>query len=87
MLTKAYRPRLTVEITEEQKARLDRCISQHGLRKPVFGRIVDNLCDLVEKYGENILGVVLGGDLTVEELMKILLKPKEEVDGHDRQLE
>ena len=78
MLTKTYRPRLTVEITEEQKVRLDRCISQHGLRKPVFGRIVDNLCDLVEKYGENILGVVLGGDLTVEELMKILLKPKEE---------
>lgn len=81
MLTKSYRPRLTVEISEEQKIRLDRCLSQHGIRKPIFSRIVDNLCDLVEKYGENVLGCILGDDLTVEELMKILLKPKEEGDG------
>lgn len=80
MLTKSYRPRLTVEISEEQKIRLDRYLSQHGIRKPIFGRIVDNLCDLVEKYGENVLGCILGDDLTVEELMKILLKPKEEED-------
>lgn len=78
MLTKSYRPRLTVEISEEQKTRLDRCLSQHGIRKPVFSRIVDNLCDLVEKYGENVLGVVLGDELTLEELMKILLKPRKE---------
>ena len=70
------RPRLSVEITYEQRLRLSSCITQHGLQRAVFSKMIDNLCDMIEKYGEGVLACVLDDDLSVEELMKLLLKGK-----------
>jgi len=47
------------------------------LQRAVFSKMIDNLCGVVEKYGEGVLACVLDDQLTVEELMKLLLRQKE----------
>ena len=71
------RPRLSIEITPEQQIRLRNCITQHGLQRAIFSKMIDNLCGVVEKYGEGVLACVLDDQLEIEELMKLLLKSKE----------
>lgn len=56
-----YRPRFSFEITEEQKKRADRVLETYGLRKAVFGKILDDLLDLVDDYGGVAIGVIMSG--------------------------
>jgi len=54
-----YRPRFSFEISWEQKARADRVLSTYGLRKAVFGKILDDVLDLIEEYGGAAMGVMM----------------------------
>lgn len=56
-----YKPRFGFEISEEQKQRADRLLSTYGLRKAIFGRILDDVLDLVEDYGGVAIGVMMSG--------------------------
>lgn len=69
-----YKPRFSFEISEEQKNRADRLISQYGIRKTVFGVILDDFLDLLEDRGEIVIGVLLAEAAKPREIMPALAK-------------
>ena len=54
-----YKPRLSFEITEEQQTRANILLNTYGLRRTVFGVILDDLLDLIEEHGQIIVGIIL----------------------------
>lgn len=64
-----YKPRFSFEISEEQKQRADRLLDTYGLRKAVFGQILDDLLDLVEDYGGVAIGVIMSGKCKPREII------------------
>lgn len=56
-----YKPRFSFEISEEQKQRADRLLVTYGLRKAIFGQILDDVLDLIEDYGGVAIGVIMSG--------------------------
>lgn len=60
-MSEDYRPRFSFEITEEQKKRANALITTYGLRKAIFGRILDDVLDLLEEFGGVALGVLMSG--------------------------
>lgn len=54
-----YKPRLSFEITEEQQTRANQLLSTYGLRRTVFGVILDDLLDLIEEHGQIVVGILL----------------------------
>lgn len=70
-MTAIRRPRLSVEITEEQDQKLTQYFD-HGMRKQVFGVIVEDLIRLIETHGApKILGLLLTRSIGLKELCKL----------------
>lgn len=57
-MTAKYRPRLSVEITEEQQLALQKHLD-FGMQKRLFSIIVDDVIEMMEKYGRNFLAAVV----------------------------
>ena len=72
-MSEEYRPRLSIEISEEQQSSLQRLIPW-GLKNQVFSTIIDQLVPLLERKGSEVLALILTNDLTVEHLLKEKLK-------------
>ena len=70
-MTNIRRPRLSVDLTEEQDEKLTRYLD-HGMRKHVFGVIVDDLIRLIEKHGSaKILGLLVTRSIGLKELSQL----------------
>ncbi len=68
-----YRPRLVIELTEEQFFRKQRLLNlSHGMQKAVFSAILDDLLDMVETHGAVVLGVILNRQLKPRSVIPIL---------------
>ena len=63
MSAEDYKPRFSFEITEEQKGRADKILVTYGLRKAIFGAILDDVLDMIEEYGGVAIGVMMSGKL------------------------
>ena len=74
MTNEDYRPRLSIEITEEQHNALQRLIPW-GLKNQVFSTIIDQLIPLLERRGSDVIALIITNDLRVEHLLK------EQLDG------
>ena len=59
MSSEDYRPRFSFEITPEQKQRADQLLETYGLRRAVFGPILDDVLDLIDECGPVALGVIM----------------------------
>jgi len=69
-----YRPRLTVDITEEQSRKLNKYLD-YGMRKRVFGVIIDDLFRLFDEYGVGvILGLFTERSITLRDICKLEVK-------------
>lgn len=68
-----YRPRLSVEITEEQNRELTRLLGNvYGLRKLVFSRIIDDLIVLLNhEDGPLYLAAFISGKLSLQDFLGI----------------
>lgn len=73
-MNQAYKPRFSFEITEEQKKRADRLISQYGLRKAVFGCLLDEVLDMIEEYGGMAIGIIMDKNVSVREIIPSMKK-------------
>lgn len=62
--------KINVEITDEQSEALNRLLP-HGTRKPIFGVLVDDLIEMMEKHGTIILGALLHRALKLEDFIKL----------------
>lgn len=70
-MSDGFRPRLSVDITEEQNQKLVQYLD-HGMRKAIFGVIIDDLLSLFEKHGAGpILGLLIERSITLKEVCKL----------------
>lgn len=72
-----YTPRFGFEITEEQKARADKLLNIHGMRKAIFSPILDDVLDLIEEFGGIAMGAMLSGNVKPRNIIPSLNKAKE----------
>jgi len=54
-----YKPRFSFEISDEQKQRANQLLVTHGLRKAMFGKILDDVLDLIEDAGGIVIGIIM----------------------------
>jgi len=73
-----YKPRFVFEITEEQKQRADKLLTTYGLRKAIFGAVLDDVLDLIEDYGGVAIGVLMSGTVKPRDILP-RMKETEEV--------
>jgi len=74
-----YRPRLSIEITEEQNAKLYRLVPW-GVKRELFNVIIEDVIEILETHGEIFIAAILARKLRVQDLPKV----KEVLDGHDK---
>lgn len=72
-----YKPRFSFEISEEQKQRADKLIVTYGLRKAIFGMILDEVLDLIEDYGGIAIGVMMSKKVKPREIIPSMKRAKE----------
>ena len=69
-----YKPRFSFEISADQKKRADRLLSQYGLRKAVFGCLLDEVLDMIEEYGGMAIGIIMDKNVNVREIIPSMKK-------------
>ena len=72
-----YKPRFSFEISEEQKQRADRLLETYGLRKAIFGKILDDVLDLIEDYGGVAIGVIMSGKVKPRDVIPSMKQAEE----------
>jgi len=69
-----YKPRLTVQITEQQFDGLRKHL-EFGMQKLLFGVIIDDLLELFERYGpEKVIGALVEKAISLKDISKLDLK-------------
>lgn len=68
MAKKEWRPRLSIELTDQQATKLGRYIPW-GMRKLIYQKFTDSLIKSIEKHGQQVLGAFMKGDITYKDLM------------------
>ena len=65
---KEWRPRLSVELTEDQFYKLQKNLPW-GVKQTLFSLLVDEVNDLIDMYGPQVVGAIFAGKiaLTVKE--------------------
>jgi hypothetical protein len=64
--------RFLFEITEEQMIRANRLLSQYGLRKAIFGKILDDVLDCIETDAGMSIGILMSEKVVLAGIMSIL---------------
>jgi hypothetical protein len=68
-----YRPRLAIDLTEDQKRQLDKHIPW-GTKKAVFNVVVEDLIALCEKHGGGkVIGAFLQRRVKLEQICQLEL--------------
>lgn len=74
-----YRPRFIFDISEEQKMRADKLFMTHGIRKVVMSILLDDLLDLIENHGQQVLGLIIDKSVKPSDVLPVMAKVKKEV--------
>lgn len=61
MANEDYRPRVSIDVTEEQLQQIQKI--PWGIRKYVLAKMLDDLIELFEKHGTPVLGAILNGNV------------------------
>ena len=72
MINDDYKPRFSFEISFEQKERADRLLNNYGLRKAMFGTILNDVLDLVEDKGGIAIGILMSGQVKPRDILPTL---------------
>ncbi|MBE3139133.1 MAG: hypothetical protein IMZ53_00955 [Thermoplasmata archaeon] len=64
-----YKPRFSFEITEEQMLRANKLLAQYGLRKAIFGKVLDEVLDLIESHGGIAIGIMMTERIKVKDII------------------
>ena len=81
-----YKPRFSFEITDEQQVRANRLLSTYGLRKAIFGKILDDVLNMIEEHGGMAIGVMMAERVKPREVISSMrevgdYQRKEDKDG------
>ena len=80
MTDQDFRPRLSVEVTEEQQRKLRECVPW-GLQRTLFSTIIDDIIEMVEKHGPMVLAAIIDRKIKADQYLKI---GKEATSGQER---
>ena len=69
-----YKPRFTFEITEEQRLRANTLLSTYGQRKAIFGKILDDVLDLIESHHGLAVGIMMSENVVTAGVISVLEK-------------
>lgn len=72
-----YKPRFSFEVSHEQKLRADRLLNTYGLRKAIFGKILDDALDLIEEYGGVAIGVIMSDSVKPRDVIPSMRQAEE----------
>jgi len=72
-----YKARFLFDITEEQKLRANKLLSQHGLRRAIFSPILDDVLDMIEEYGGVAIGVMMSGKVKLRDIIPTMHRAEE----------
>ena len=64
-----YKPRFSFEITEEQMLRANKLLAQYGLRKAIFGKVLNEILDLIEDHGGIAIGIMMTERIKVKDII------------------
>jgi hypothetical protein len=64
-----YKPRFSFEISEEQMLRANKHLAQYGLRKAIFGKVLDEVLDLIETHGGIAIGILMTPKIKVKDIL------------------
>ena len=70
-----YRPRLSIEVTEEQHKDLQRLIPW-GVEKQLFSVIIDDVIRLIKKHGQIFVAAALQKGIRLEDYSSFKLEEK-----------
>ena len=76
-----YRPRLSVEITEEQQLALQKYLD-FGMQKRLFSVIIDDVIEMLEKHGRLFLAAVMLKEVSYGDYSSLELDGRK--DGYSR---
>ncbi len=79
MEDKSYRPRLSIELTDEQQVKLLRLIPW-GVKNKLFSIIVDDVIRLMEEHGQKFLAAVLTRAIKLEDWTSVEVGDESEKD-------
>ncbi len=79
-----YKPRLSIEITEEQFFRKQKLMPFYGIQKALFGIILDEVLDIIEQRGLDFIGPLLEKRVGLNDILPTM-KGKESDTGRDNQ--
>ena len=69
-----YRPRLSIDIREDQARELTKHLD-HGMRKVLFGVVIDDLLRLFKKHGSaKIIGLLVERSISLREVCELRLE-------------
>lgn len=80
---KNYKPRLSIEITEEQRKELIRLIPW-GMKSQLFSIIIDDVIFMLKKHKQRFLAAVLTRSLQLENYLEAKPQLGERKDVDDR---
>ena len=69
MTDKPYRPRLSIELTEQQAEEL-RNLVPWGLKNSLFQIIVDDMIELIKKHGQIFVAALLDRKIKLNKIVK-----------------
>jgi len=79
MVDKPYIPRITFEVTLEQKERADKHLGLYGTRKAVLSNVLDSVLDLIEQHGSIVIGILMEKDKP-KQVLKSLVQVQKKVE-------
>ena len=80
MTDSEYKPRFSFEISEEQMLRANNLLAQYGLRKAIFGKVLDDVLDAIESNAGMAIGLLMSEKVVMNGIVTCLTnrlpKPK-----------
>ncbi len=75
-MSEDYKPRFSFEISDEQRLRANLLLSQYGLRKAIFGKILDEVLDLIESHGGIAIGIMMSPTVDIKDIIPSMKEVK-----------
>ena len=60
-----HRPRLSIDLRDDQRIALDNIFTHHGMQKAVFSAIIDDLIDAVNRYGPDVIYGIMSNSISI----------------------
>ena len=74
MSEREHKPRLSIDLTLEQRKRLTEHM-QWGMQRVIFSFIIDELINYFDRYGANkVIGALVSRSIELKDLLKLQLE-------------